>query len=80
MELWERTAELMLRLIDRYDDQAIFLWLLVEETGFPLPLPPGAQALVRPFLVHAPENRQLPGISHCMPPTTGRAPSRIQFQ
>ena len=32
-------AELMLRLIDDYDDQAIFLWLLIEETGFPLPLP-----------------------------------------
>ncbi len=39
MELWERMAELMLRLIDQYDDQAIFLWLLIEETGFPLPLP-----------------------------------------
>ena len=39
MELWDRMAELMLRLIDEYDDQTIFLWLLVEETGFPLPLP-----------------------------------------
>ncbi len=39
MELWDRMAELMLRLIDEYDDQAIFLWLLIEETGFPLPLP-----------------------------------------
>jgi membrane protein DedA with SNARE-associated domain len=29
----------MLRLIDTYDDQTIFLWLMVEETGFPLPLP-----------------------------------------
>jgi len=32
-------AELMLQLIDEYDDQAIFLWLFIEETGFPLPLP-----------------------------------------
>ncbi len=39
MELWDRTAELMLGLIDQYDDQAIFLWLFIEETGFPLPLP-----------------------------------------
>ena len=39
MELWSRLAELMLHLIDEYDDQAIFLWLLIEETGFPLPLP-----------------------------------------
>jgi membrane protein DedA with SNARE-associated domain len=39
VELWERVAELMLRLIDDYDDLAIFLWLLIEETGFPLPLP-----------------------------------------
>ena len=39
VELWEQAAELMLRLIDQYDDQTIFLWVLVEETGFPLPLP-----------------------------------------
>ena len=39
MEIWERAAELMLRLIDEYDDQTVFLWLLIEETGFPLPLP-----------------------------------------
>src|SRR5215208_5501185 len=39
VELWNRLAKLMLRLIDDYDDQAIFLWLLIEETGFPLPLP-----------------------------------------
>lgn len=39
MDLWGRVADLMLRLIDEYDDLAIFLWLLVEETGFPLPLP-----------------------------------------
>jgi len=39
VELWGRMAELMLKLIDDYDDQAIFLWLFIEETGFPLPLP-----------------------------------------
>ncbi len=39
MDLWHRLAESMLLLIDRYDDQAIFLWLFIEETGVPLPLP-----------------------------------------
>jgi membrane protein DedA with SNARE-associated domain len=39
VDLWGRVAELMLRLIDEYDDLAIFLWLFIEETGFPLPLP-----------------------------------------
>ena len=39
MDLWGRVAELMLGLIDQYDDLAIFLWLLIEETGLPLPLP-----------------------------------------
>jgi membrane protein DedA with SNARE-associated domain len=39
VDLWERVAALMLRLIDEHDDLAIFLWLLIEETGFPLPLP-----------------------------------------
>jgi membrane protein DedA with SNARE-associated domain len=29
----------MMWLIDQYDDLAIFLWVLIEETGFPLPLP-----------------------------------------
>ncbi|MDP8923549.1 MAG: DedA family protein [Chloroflexota bacterium] len=39
MGLWDRLAGLMLHLIDEYDDQALFLWLCIEETGFPLPLP-----------------------------------------
>jgi membrane protein DedA with SNARE-associated domain len=39
VDLWDRLAELMLRLIDEHDDLAIFLWLFIEETGFPLPLP-----------------------------------------
>lgn len=39
MELWERLSGFLLRLIDDYDDQAIFLLLFLEETGFPLPLP-----------------------------------------
>ena len=39
MELWGDLAEHMLRLLDQYDDLVIFLWLLIEETGFPLPLP-----------------------------------------
>ena len=39
MELWGDIAERMLRLLDQYDELAIFLWLLIEETGFPLPLP-----------------------------------------
>ncbi len=51
MELWERAAELMLRLIDEYDDQTIFLWLLVEETGFPLPLPGDMAMLIAGYRV-----------------------------
>jgi membrane protein DedA with SNARE-associated domain len=39
VDLWHRLAAFMLLLIDRYDDQAIFLWLFIEETGVPLPLP-----------------------------------------
>ena len=39
MDLWRRLAAYMLLLIDRYDDQAIFLWVFIEETGIPLPLP-----------------------------------------
>ena len=39
MGLWDRLAGLMLHLIDEYDDQALFVWLFIEETGFPLPLP-----------------------------------------
>ena len=39
MDLWHRLAESMLDLIDRYDAPAIFLWLFIEETGVPLPLP-----------------------------------------
>jgi len=39
VELWHRIAEFMLLLIDEYDDQALFLWLFIEETGVPLPLP-----------------------------------------
>ena len=37
--LLEHAAELMLRLLNEHDDQTIFRWLRVEETGFPLPLP-----------------------------------------
>ena len=39
MGLWGELAEHMLRLLDQYDALVIFLWLLIEETGFPLPLP-----------------------------------------
>lgn len=39
MELWGRLSELLLRLIDQYDDQAIFLLVFIEESGLPLPLP-----------------------------------------
>jgi membrane protein DedA with SNARE-associated domain len=39
VDLWGRIAELMLRLVYDYDDLTIFLWLFIEETGFPLPLP-----------------------------------------
>jgi membrane protein DedA with SNARE-associated domain len=39
VELWKHAAELMPRLINEYDDQTIFRWLLAEEIGFPHPLP-----------------------------------------
>ena len=39
MELWSRLSELLFSLIENYDDQAIFIMLFIEETGFPLPLP-----------------------------------------
>lgn len=39
MELWDRLSGFLLRLIDDYDDQAIFLLMFLEETGIPLPLP-----------------------------------------
>jgi membrane protein DedA with SNARE-associated domain len=49
--MWERAAELMLRLIDRYDNQTVFLWLLIEETGFPLPLPGDMAMLIAGYRV-----------------------------
>lgn len=39
MELWNRMTEFLLRFIDEYDDQAIFLLLFMEESGIPLPTP-----------------------------------------
>jgi membrane protein YqaA with SNARE-associated domain len=51
MELWERLAELLPRLIEEYDDQAIFLWVLVDETGFPLPLPGDFAILIAGYRV-----------------------------
>lgn len=39
MELWGRLSESLLRLIDQYDDQAVFLLVFIEESGIPLPLP-----------------------------------------
>jgi membrane protein DedA with SNARE-associated domain len=39
MQAWARMSELLLGLVDRYDDQAIFLLVFLEESGVPLPLP-----------------------------------------
>jgi membrane protein DedA with SNARE-associated domain len=39
LELWSRLAAFLLRLIEDYDDQAIFLLMFLEESGVPLPLP-----------------------------------------
>src|SRR5688572_24374942 len=41
----------MLRMIDAYDDQTVFLWLLIEETGFPLPLPGDMAMLIAGYRV-----------------------------
>lgn len=51
MDLWERVTELFLRLIDEYDDLAIFLWLLIEETGCPTPLPGDLAVLLAGYRV-----------------------------
>ena len=39
MGFWGRMSELLLGLVDNYDDQAIFLLVFIEESGIPLPLP-----------------------------------------
>jgi membrane protein DedA with SNARE-associated domain len=39
MKMWDRISGFMLGLIDQYDDQVIFLLVLLEETGLPLPTP-----------------------------------------
>ena len=39
MSVWDRVSSFMLGLIDQYDDQVIFLLVLLEETGIPLPTP-----------------------------------------
>lgn len=39
MGVWERVADLLFGLLDRYDDQMVFLLVFIEECGVPLPLP-----------------------------------------
>ena len=39
MQFWVRMSEMLLGFVDRYDDQAIFLLVFLEESGIPLPLP-----------------------------------------
>ena len=39
MTFWDRISGYMLGLVEQYDDQAIFLLVMVEETGIPLPTP-----------------------------------------
>ncbi|MFN8522482.1 MAG: DedA family protein [Chloroflexota bacterium] len=39
MEFWARAAHFLLGLIDQYDDQTVFLLVLIEECGVPMPLP-----------------------------------------
>ena len=39
MQLWAWMSELLLGLVDGYDDQVIFLLVFIEECGVPLPLP-----------------------------------------
>ena len=39
MGVWERIADLLFGLLDRYDDQTVFLLVFIEECGVPLPLP-----------------------------------------
>lgn len=39
MQVWERMADLLFGLLDRYDDLTIFVLVFIEEAGVPLPLP-----------------------------------------
>src|SRR5688572_8243233 len=39
MNWWGEISSFMLNLIEQYDDQVIFLLVLLEETGIPLPTP-----------------------------------------
>jgi membrane protein DedA with SNARE-associated domain len=39
MDWWDRVSGFMLGLIDQYDDQVIFVLVMLEETGIPLPTP-----------------------------------------
>src|SRR5919206_5390951 len=39
MPVWERLTNVLFGLLHRYDDFAVFLLVLIEEAGVPLPLP-----------------------------------------
>ena len=51
VEGWRGLAELFLRLIDRYDEWAITLFVLVEEAGLPLPVPGDVAMLLAGYRV-----------------------------
>src|SRR4051812_18745320 len=39
MAVWERLTNVLFGLLNRYDDLAVFVLVLIEEAGVPLPLP-----------------------------------------
>jgi membrane protein DedA with SNARE-associated domain len=39
VHVWEHITDILFSLLDRYDDQMVFVLILLEEAGVPLPLP-----------------------------------------
>src|SRR6266536_5032382 len=52
MGVWERLTNVLFGLLNRYDDLAVFVLVLIEEAGVPLPLPGDLIMVVAGFRVH----------------------------
>src|SRR4051794_13434663 len=51
MAVWERLTNVLFGLLNRYDDVAVFVLVLIEEAGVPLPLPGDLVMVVAGFRV-----------------------------
>jgi len=51
MDRWKQMADILLRLIDQYDEWAITLFVLTEEAGLPLPVPGDVAMLMAGYRV-----------------------------